>query len=169
MTKIPFCALETFSLMHLLKSNFWCRCKPKCFWETLHSTGTSLKKTWAWKGFTVFREKNYFSRLFGKIKVEHHFPLICPFRDSLQIIINFFSGNINVITIQKIDVSSAKSLTFDMKFFGKSFIYIKNSNGLKLDSCGTPALTSSQWEFCPWSKTFYIYYPKNFENVLVSY
>ena len=32
-------------------------------------------------------------------------------------------------TIEKIDVSSAKSLTFDIKLLGRSFMYIKNSNG----------------------------------------
>ena len=55
-TNIPFCALEIFSLMCLLKLNFWSSCKPKYSWETLHSTGTSLKKTWGWKGFIFFRE-----------------------------------------------------------------------------------------------------------------
>ena len=45
MTDITFCALEIFSLMCLLKSTFWSRCKSKCFWETLRSTGTSSKKT----------------------------------------------------------------------------------------------------------------------------
>ena len=50
-------------------------------------------------------------------------------------------------TIEKIDVSSAKRLTFDIKLLGRSFMYIKNSNGPKIDPCGTLALISSQWEF----------------------
>ena len=87
MTNIPFCALGKLSLVCLLKSNFWSRCKHKCFWETLRSTGTSLKKTLGWKSFTVFREKNNFLSSFGKIMVEYHSPLMCPFGDSLQVII----------------------------------------------------------------------------------
>ena len=50
-------------------------------------------------------------------------------------------------TFEKIDVSSAKSLTFDIKLFVRSFMYITNSNGPKIDPYGTPALISSQWEF----------------------
>ena len=50
-------------------------------------------------------------------------------------------------TIEKIDVSSTKCLTLDIKLLGRSFTYIKNSNGPKSDPCGTPALISSQWEF----------------------
>ena len=43
-----------------------------------------------------------------------------------------------LFTIKKIDVSSAKSLKFDIKLLGRSFTYIKNSNGPKIDPCGTP-------------------------------
>ena len=55
-------------------------------------------------------------------------------------------------TIEKIDVSSAKSLTFDIKLLGRSFMYIKSSNGHKIDPCRTPASISSQWKFGPLSK-----------------
>ena len=50
-------------------------------------------------------------------------------------------------TIEKIDVSSAKSLTFYIKLLGRSFMQIKNSNEPKTDPCDMPALISSQWEF----------------------
>ena len=55
----------------------------------------------------------------------------------------------------KIYISSAKSLTFDIKLFGRSFMYVKNRNGPKIDPCSTPALISSQWEFWPLSKTLW--------------
>ena len=48
-------------------------------------------------------------------------------------------------TIEKIDVSSAKRLTFDIKLLRRSFICIKNTNGAKVDPCGMPALISYQW------------------------
>ena len=48
-------------------------------------------------------------------------------------------------------------------------MYIKNSNGPKIDPCGTPALISPQWEFWPLSQALDIYYWENFEKVLVSY
>ena len=50
-------------------------------------------------------------------------------------------------TVEKIDVTSAKSLTFNIKLLGRSFMHIKNSNGPKIDHCGTPALISSQRGF----------------------
>ena len=50
-----FLCFRDFFVNVFTKSNFWY--KSKCFRETLYSTGTSLKKTWGWKGFTVFREK----------------------------------------------------------------------------------------------------------------
>ena len=55
----------------------------------------------------------------------------------------------------KIYVSSAKTLTFDIKLFGRSFMYVKNRNGPKIDLCSTPALIISQWEFWLLSKTLW--------------
>ena len=53
-------------------------------------------------------------------------------------------------TIEKIEISSAKSLAFDIKLLGRSFfIYFKSNNGPKIDHCGMPALISSKWEFLP--------------------
>ena len=54
-------------------------------------------------------------------------------------------------TIENIDISSSKRLTFDIKLLGRSFMYIKNNNGAKIDPFDTPALISSQWEFWPLS------------------
>ena len=92
MTYIPFYGSEIFSLMCLLKSNFWSRFKPICFWETLRPSGVLLKKNLGWKGCAVFWEKIW--RLFGNIGVEHHFPLICPFWDSFQVTTDFLDWNI---------------------------------------------------------------------------
>ena len=50
-------------------------------------------------------------------------------------------------TIENIDISSSKRLTFDIKLLGRSFMYIKNNNAAKIDPFDTPALISSQWEF----------------------
>ena len=136
MTDIPFCPLEIFSLIYLQKSNFWSRCKPKCFWETLRSTGTSLKKTWEWKDFSVFREKTT--------------SWACLVRSGFNIIFYWYSHSdilfksllissletLMSFTIEKIDVSSAKSLNFDIKLLGRSFMYIKNR--ALLNSASTP-------------------------------
>ena len=58
-----------------------------------------------------------------------------------------------LFAIEKIDASSAKSFTFDIKLLGRSFIYIKNSNGPKIDPCGPPALINFQRDFLPIIKT----------------
>ena len=59
-----------------------------------------------------------------------------------------------------------KSLTFDIRLLWSSFMYIKNSNGPKIDLCGMPALISSQWEFWPLSKILcYLLSRKLWKNV----
>ena len=45
----------------------------------------------------------------------------------------------------KRDISSAKSLQFEERSFGKSFMKI-NKKDPKIESCGTPALTLPQNE-----------------------
>ena len=62
----------------------------------------------------------------------------------------------------KIDVSSTKSLTFDIKLIGVSFMYIKNCHGPKIDPCGMPTFISSQRELRS-SRTHC--YPLNFEKI----
>ena len=41
-------------------------------------------------------------------------------------------------------MSSANNLTVDCKLSGRSFLYIRKSNGPKIESCGTPASTDDQ-------------------------
>ena len=50
-------------------------------------------------------------------------------------------------------VSSAKSLTEDSKLLGRSFMYIRTSNGPKIEPCGTPANTNDQFEHWPLRST----------------
>ena len=42
-------------------------------------------------------------------------------------------SSVMLFTIEKIDVSSVKGFTFDIKLLGRSFTYIKNSNVPKID------------------------------------
>ena len=115
------------------------------------------------------KKKKLFLSLFGNIRVEHHCPLINLFWDSVQVIIDFLSGNLNAIYSWKNRLSSAKCFTFDIKLLGRSFMHIKNSNGPKIDPCGTSALIGSQWKFWPLSKSLWYFFPENFKKVLVSY
>ena len=43
-------------------------------------------------------------------------------------------------------MSSANSLAVDSKPSGRSFMYIRKSNGPKIEPCGTPASTDDQFE-----------------------
>ena len=43
-------------------------------------------------------------------------------------------SSVMLFTIEKIDVSSVKDFTFDIKLLGRSFMYIKNSNVPKIDT-----------------------------------
>ena len=54
-----------------------------------------------------------------------------------------------VIRNKKKDVSSAKSLTVEVIFSNKSLIYAKKNRKPGMDPCGTPALTSTQFDDCP--------------------
>ena len=45
------------------------------------------------------------------------------------------------------------SLTEDSKPSGRSFMYIRKSNGPKIDPCGTPANNDNQFEHWPLSTT----------------
>ena len=43
-------------------------------------------------------------------------------------------SSVMLFTIEKIDVSSVKGFTIDIKLLGRSFMYIKNSNVPKIDT-----------------------------------
>ena len=51
--------------------------------------------------------------------------------------------------VENIDVSSENSLAVDCKLSGRSFIYIRKSNGLKLEPCRTLAITDDQLQHWP--------------------
>ena len=133
MNDFPFCALETFLLMCLLKSNFRSRCKLKCFWETLRSTGTSSKTIWEWKSFTVFffqKKKNYWACLVRSGNIIFHW-----YAHSEILFKSLLISSVETLmsfTINKIEVSSAKSLTLDIKLLGRSFMYIKNQFPMRI-------------------------------------
>ena len=140
MTDVPFC--EIFSLIWLPKSSFWSRCKPKCFWETLRSTGTSLKKTWGLKGFPVFRENitSWASLVISGLNIIFHwYAHFEIFFKSLLI----YSGETLLFTTKEIDALSTKSFTSVIKLLGRSFMYTKNGNEPEVDHCSMPVLTSS--------------------------
>ena len=48
-----------------------------------------------------------------------------------------------LFTTEKREVSWAKSLQFEERSLGKSFMQIRNNKGSKMEPCGTPALTLS--------------------------
>ena len=50
-------------------------------------------------------------------------------------------------------MSSAKSLNVGSKLSGTSFMYIRKSDGPKIEPCGTPASTDDQFEYWPLSTT----------------
>ena len=56
-------------------------------------------------------------------------------------------------TIEKTEVSSAKSLAVDDRFLDKSLIYTKNNRGPKTDPWGTPASTGDHEDDSPFNKS----------------
>ena len=55
--------------------------------------------------------------------------------------------------VENNDVSSANSFTVDCKFSGRSFMYIRKSNGPKIESSRTPASTDDHLEHWSLSTT----------------
>ena len=56
-------------------------------------------------------------------------------------------------TVESNDVSSANNLTVDCKLSERSFMYIRKSNGPKIEPSGTPANTDDQLKHWPLSTT----------------
>ena len=51
--------------------------------------------------------------------------------------------------VENNDAPSANSLAVDCKLSGRSFMYIRKSNGPKLEPCRTPESTDDQLEYWP--------------------
>ena len=66
------------------------------FLRDMCSAETSSKNTLGIKRLHYFLKKNNFFSLFGNFRVKNHFLLVCPVWDSLQVVIDFLSGNINI-------------------------------------------------------------------------
>ena len=60
----------------------------------------------------------------------------------------------NILLMQRyIAVSSAKSLTLDLKCSGRSFMYARNKIGPRIEPCGTPEETGIVPEWKPFVTT----------------
>ena len=66
-------------------------------------------------------------------------------------------------TTENSDVSSANSFALDAKSSNKSFMYIRKSNGPRIEACGTPASIAVDEEYCPFRTTLcFPWYNKSF-------
>ena len=70
----------------------------------------------------------------------------------IYITIKFRGCHYWVTNNRKREISSAKSVVLEDKPLAKSLIHIKNNNGPRMESWGTPALTLAHKEDCPFNK-----------------
>ena len=63
--------------------------------------------------------------------------------------------DVESLSTEKSDVSSAKSLVFVFKPSGKSLIYTKKTKSPRIEPCGKPALIFDQFEHWPLRTTFW--------------
>ena len=85
-----------------------------------------------------FTRKNNLLRLFIGIRVESNFPLTCPrIFFLLKSLFRLVADKLLLSATEKSETSSEKSLTFVVRPSERSFIHIKNNNGLRIDPCGT--------------------------------
>ena len=86
---------------------------------------------------------------FSRIRIKIHYPLYWPFRDFWKSWFKLTMWWDHVqLKIKKCYLE--KVLVKTVKLFGKSFLYIKNKNGLKTDPCDMLAVISvhdENWPF----------------------
>ena len=90
--------------------DFWSLREKKISWACL--LGSGLKLMFHWKTQLFFLFKSWF---------------------------NLFAYECLSFIYEKSDVSSANSVGFEIKFAGKSYIYMKKISGPKIEPWGTPA------------------------------
>ena len=88
--------------------------------------------------------------LFAWVKVETHFPLKSPITKSL---FSLFAEVVMSCVTENRDVSSVNNFVLEDRSPDKSFMYIKNNNGPKMEPWGTPAVTFCHSDVCPLRRT----------------
>ena len=106
------------------------------------------EKTISWNCFEASRLNNIF-HLYPHCNILDKFSL----RDSNEELKNG--------TTEKLEVSSTKSLTFEVSLSGKSLIWIKNNKGPKIEPWGIPVLSCDHFEVWPYRKTLWNLSDKN--------
>ena len=125
------------------KFNFISNVKPRCFWNKLLLNGILLNKRVGWGNFLIFLLNITYCACLLKAgsKIIFHWKaqLLIAFRSWLKVVALVWM----LFTTEKMEVSWAKSLQFEERSLGKSFMQIRNNKGSKMEPCGTPALTLS--------------------------
>ena len=106
-----------------------------------------IKVQWRVWCLLYLARKNNFLRLFVAVRVESHFPLTCRSIFLLKSLFKLVADTFLLSTTGKSEISSAKSRTFVVRPSERSFIYIKNNNGPRIDPCGTPDSILDSWPF----------------------
>ena len=78
-----------------------------------------------------------------------------PSKKYFRSLSSFLAEILGSYKVENNDVSYANSFTVDCKFSGRSFMYIRKSNGPKIEPCRTPASTDDQLEHWPLSTTLW--------------
>ena len=90
-------------------------------------------------------------KLFGYIRVEHHFSLICPFWNSLPAFFNFFNSKINIIYNWKNILLNCQK---DHLHTSKIVIDFKKNLAARHFPMGIRALSKSLWYLWQLWKSF---------------
>ena len=94
----------------------------------MHDETLALLKTKG--GCDRFSTKNDFLSLFASVRVETHFPLKSPITKSL---FSLFAEVVMSCVTENRDVSSVNNFVLEDRSPDKSFMYIKNNNGPKME------------------------------------
>ena len=89
------------------------------------------------EGFQNFHTKSYFLSIFTSIGIEFHFPLACPLLFCKSLFRSFLE-TLTPWTTEIREVSPANNSHSILSLIDKSFMYIRNKRGPRIEPWGTP-------------------------------
>ena len=136
--KVRFAFMVTYCICWF-QVRSWPISSPRYFaWSTGSKTWPRRTK-WVWRGFRA----RVICRTWHLLGLKCLLPLFNFLKVLLQGLGIIFAGD------GQVSVSSSKSLTCELMFSGRSFMYRRNKIGLRTEPWGTPEVTRTSDDFCP--------------------
>ena len=120
-----------------------------------------LKVIAGWLTLTVFLENITSCACLERSGLKVIFHFYVQWKKFFRPLSSWLAEILGSYTVEDNDVSSANSFTVDSKFSGRSFMYIRKSNGPKIEPCGTQLVLMTSQYTDHYILLVAIYYLKN--------